>query len=777
MWWNWLPWRYVIRRVARAHGILDPIALLSHLHRFAQPAEVAAPMELLRAGVLFHARGLINTGAIQHNLDWIWPFWVQRQFDPSDDAFIPRAFSITHVNLTHRNWTAVGLPDVDALPIVDPHGLVTPHWDGWSLEGWIVADDGRQLIPSTINGRNQSAASVEQRFELEPSPVVETHSHTNGLDLVSRADVIAQRGIAHCRTTLVATSDAPAWLVVALRPYNPEGVSFLREVQLASQSDGWLVNAADQVRFSEPCAGHKFSRYRDGDVDLRLLARSEAMSVHCDVGMATAAALFRMAPHERREVSVDVPLKADASADDRRSAQPARAVNVPTWHEALAGCCTISIPDARMQFLFDAALRTLVLHSPGDIYPGPYTYKRFWFRDAAFMLHALLCLGFESRAERVLARFPGRQAHNGYFRSQEGEWDSNGEALWILDRWRELTGRGPKPEWRHAIERGAEWIVRKRLADSLDAPHAGLLPAGFSAEHLGPNDYYYWDDFWSVAGLRSAAAMLEQLGDHSSPTKYRSEADRLMAAIERSLALAAPRLDQRAVPASPYRRMDAGAIGSLAVDYPLQLWAPGEPRLLETVRFLRENCFFRGGFFQDMIHSGVNAYLTLHVAQVMMRAGDPQAFALIQTVADLASPTGQWPEAIHPRTLGGCMGDGQHAWAAAEWLLALRACFVREEDDRLVVGAGIPEAWLSPNSPALRLGPTATRWGRVSVHIAPAAEAIEVRCDGPWHAAAPPIEVAFPGRPIIALDSATNRATIVRDVAAPLSAFGSRLAP
>ena len=138
MWLKWLPWRYIVRRVARAHDFLDPVSILSHLHRFAQPSEVAEPIELLRAGVVFHARGLMNTRAIQHNLDWIWPYWVERQFEPKDCSFIPRAFSITHVNLTHRNWTAVGLPDYEEMPIVDPRGLVTPFMDSWSLDGWIV---------------------------------------------------------------------------------------------------------------------------------------------------------------------------------------------------------------------------------------------------------------------------------------------------------------------------------------------------------------------------------------------------------------------------------------------------------------------------------------------------------------------------------------------------------------------------------------------------------------------------------------------------------------
>ncbi len=128
VWTRWLPWRFVIRRLARAHGFLDPLALIAQLRRFAQPSEVGEPVELLRAGMVFHARGLINSRVLQHNLDWVWPYWVERQFDPKDDAFVPRAFSITQVNLTHRNWTAIGVPDCEALPIVDPRGLLTPHF-------------------------------------------------------------------------------------------------------------------------------------------------------------------------------------------------------------------------------------------------------------------------------------------------------------------------------------------------------------------------------------------------------------------------------------------------------------------------------------------------------------------------------------------------------------------------------------------------------------------------------------------------------------------------
>lgn len=743
MWLKWLPWRYVLRRTALAHGFLDPVGVLARFYRFAQPSEVGAPIELLRAGAVFHARGLINTGAIQHNLDWVWPFWVERQFNPADVAFIPRAFSLTHVNLTHRNWTALGLPGVDRLPIVDPRGLLTPHWDGWSLDGWILADGGLQLIPSR-------AERVHQILDLEAPLAVITRIQQQGLRLEARASVDRHAGQPWCRQVFHAAADRPAWFVLSLRPYNPEGVSFIHRVRLDADQRAWTIDDRQRVFFAPTPERHRVSTYRLGDVYQRLPAGDDLEQVECDVGMATAAALFSIEPGQVRTVEVAVPLAGPPTWTER-AARRRSAVRCPrhsgsgqAWDEALAGAARLSVVDPRIQFLYEAALRTLILHTPGDVYAGPYTYKRFWVRDAVMILHALLAAGLTAHAGRLLPGLLSRQTEDGYFLSQEGEWDSNGEALWLLGRYCELAGVEPPVDWRRALVKGGRWILRKRVRTLRPVPHAGLLPPGFSAEHLGPNDYYYWDDFWSVAGLRQAAGLLELLDRSHHAAMLREEADSLMAATEASLERVASRLGCRAMPASPYRRLDAGAIGSVVAGYPLQLFPAHDPRLLETAQWLRANCFVRGGFFQDVIHSGVNAYLTLHVAQVLLRARDPEWFDLLEAIAGLASSTGQWPEAIHPHTGGGCMGDGQHAWAAAEWIMALRNAFVREEQQRLVLAGGIPAQWLAGGQP-VSYGPTPTPWGRVSVDVQSCADELLIRWQADWRSEPPLIESAPTG--------------------------------
>ena len=736
MWLKWLPWRFVVRRIARGRGFVDPISLLSHLHRFAQPSEVAAPMELLRAGVVFHARGLMNTGAIQHNLDWVWPYWVERQFDPSDESFIPRAFSITHVNLTHRNWTAVGWPDHDWLPIVDPRGLVTPFWDGWSIDAWIMADDGGELLPSRI-------PAASQRLTFDPGVRVETNATSDGLSLSSVTNVELDGENPICQMRLSATASRPAWLAVCLRPYNPEGVSFVHTIDLSADRGSWTVDSDERVFFSSAPDRHTVSTYRLGDIHARLRQAQDAASVNCDVGMATAAAMYRLEPNVLREMTVGVPLRRHSEAGVTTVPHTAAI----SWSDSLAGHAELQVPDRQFKYLYDAAIRTMILHSPGDVYPGPYTYKRFWFRDAAFILHAMLCAGLTARVEPVLELFPKRQTRKGYYLSQEGEWDSNGEALWILDRFCELTGRPVKQHWLPSIRSGANWILKKLLPnDQRHGLHAGLLPAGFSAEHLGPNDYYYWDDFWAVAGLRSASNMLRQSGDPTEAARLARAADELLGVIDRSIERSTQGRSYPGIPASPHRRMDAGAIGSVVAGYPLSLYDGRDQRLLDTVEFLIQRSFYRGGFFQDMIHSGINPYLTLHVAQVLLRAGDERYLELMQTVAELASPTGQWPEAVHPRTLGGCMGDGQHVWAAAEWVMMIRNCFVREEHGQLLIGSGIPSAWLEGSGrESINFGPAPTPHGPVSVAIEPAADSVAVRWSGEWRSSAPEIEVRLPG--------------------------------
>ncbi len=728
---NSRPTRFLITRIARAYGFLDPVALMGKLRGFAQPSEVAEPIELLRAGMLFHARGLVNTKAIQNNLDWVWPYWVERQFNPSDASFIPRAFSFSHINLTHRNWTAVGLPDVPFYPIVDPRGLVTPLFDGWSLDVWFVPREGPVLFPSKL-------AEFEQQLTLDETLVVTSAAERAGVRIESRVQLDWEGDAPSCRIAIHTSGVSDGAVAIALRPYNPEGVSFVDSVAIRDDRRAWIVNNKHRVEFDRVPRRHLLSRYADGDVSLRLGEDIRLTEIECGVNMATAAALFPVQDLGGQPLVVRTPIY-----DELEPKKRPHFARTASWADALKPLARLQCADREVSRLYDLALANTVLHAPQEVYPGPYTYKRFWFRDAVFILNALLSLGGVERTRRVMGEFAPRQRRDGYFLSQEGEWDSNGEALWMYRRFAELTGETLPDEWLRAVTKGAQWIARKRMPRNTRHPAAGLLPAGFSAEHLGPNDFYYWDDFWGVAGLRAAATLLREKQPKFADECAR-EAEDFLATIVRSFPAGPHRRFPGAIPASPKRRMDSGAIGSLVADYPLQLFPRGDDGILRTVEYLCEHCLHGGGFFQNMIHSGINAYLTIHLAQVKLRADDPVgAWALMDQVIALASPTGQWPEAIHPLTGGGCMGDGQHIWAAAEWLMLIRNLIVQEENDGLVIGAGLKPEWR--RGAEFVFGPTLTPHGAVTVRVTEDPRGVRVLIDGAWRAQPPHRDVCLPG--------------------------------
>ncbi len=736
----------LLRRAARRHGFADPLLTLGRMRRLTRPSSVHEPIELVRAGAAFHARGLLNTRVFQFNLDWIWPHWVSRQYDPLDAAFLPRAFSFSHVNLTHRNWSALGLPGMDRYPIVDPRGMVTlPEPLGWSLDWWFLPDSGDpadRLFPSR-------AANASQRPDATADLGVETAIFGRDCELVTRASVTrhdAPDAPPMLELEACVVTDVPGRLLLAVRPVSPEGVGEIGAIQL--EGDSILVDDRQIVRLGARPEGFVTAAHGGADLHERLAEAGPRARVECPAGLATGAAVYDVVGHSRVTVRARVPLVPRAFASRGRvrwrpRSRPGTRVRLETWTEARAGTSVLSCPDERWERLHRAAIDSLILLSPGEVFPGPWTYRRFWFRDACLMLHGMLAAGLHERVGRALRAFRDRQKSDGFFHSQEGEWDSNGQVLWIADLFEAHSASTLDPETHRSLVAGAEWIVRKRTGDPATA---GLLPPGFSAEHLGPVDQYYWDDFWGLAGLHAASRMAGRRGDAALADRFAREAVAFAADIRSSLDRLPPEVAAAGIPASPHRRMDAGAIGSLVADHPLQLPGFVSGPFLRTADWLRANCCATGGFFQDMIHSGTNAYLTLALAQTFLRHGDPRHLDLVQRTAGLASSTGHWPEAIHPHTHGGCMGDGQHGWAAAEWLLMMRALFVREEADHLVLGSGIP-AWWRNSADAVGFGPTSTRWGRITIRLRRADGGWRLEWDAAWHAAAAPprLVVAVPG--------------------------------
>lgn len=741
-------------RVLGPRWRLHPIvaAYLAHSLRIGKSPQL--PSALVPLAARLWARGWFNRQFLDTHRHWILPYWATRQLDPADRGFVGRALLPVLINSGYRNWTAIGNPGSQYEAIVDPRGLITPQpneW-GWSFDVWL-AIDGQCYFPSRLA---DNAVSQQLRENL---PIVQTMYEPSRLRVMQEA-FAAQDERSGDWVILRVMVENPrgearqATLYLTARPFNPEGVAIVHHVEFRAGEDDtcelWLndtlaaylpkpdgIACANELAGDLPLDLAPLNRPIDAPSSPKLGSLigqdddSASAQISSPAGVATAMAAYRLElrPHSHQTVTAALPMTLRRGGDPQaaRWTKPEVAFTLQQatsarWRELLAQGMRISVPDERVQNAFEAnKAHLLILHDGDSITPGPFLYHEFWFRDAAFMLHALDQLGYHEQVKQVLAQYPRRLRKDGYYLAQEGEWDANGQALWTLAEHTRLSGDLEllaRQYWQ--VLNAAHWIDAARQKTKRGTPRApehGLLPAGLSAEHLGPNDFYFWDDFWGLAGLAAAVYAASIFGQPGDEAKLRAAYDAFAKDVDAALDAVAARTGARWMPASPYRNADSAMVANLIAVYPLQLFTPDDPRIVATLDELERIAFVDGAFFHNVGHAGFGTYLALQIAGCLLYQRKREAWAGVRWLLDHASPTFTWPEAIHPLTRRGGHGDGQHGWASADFVSFIRNALLFEEQDHLVITPALPEEWVFETA-SIKVERAPTHFGNIDLTLA-----------------------------------------------------------
>ena len=728
---------FVFEQVLKQLGI--PADAIHQLQITGQLSDVNGngfPPELFQLSAPMVTRGLLNYAILQMKRDWLYPYWVHQQLDPKSKSFVARSQNPLLLNITHRNWTMLGSPNGEYEAIVDPCGLLTPLPREWSIDVWLVTDHGT-FQPSLSNPISQEydtkAPRITTRFDVQGISIeIEAFVDTTN----QGRDVLFQA--VHVTNNTDQTSDA--LVCFAVRPFNPEGVVPIHNIEFKHARQLHVDKCLGLVFAEEPQRVYCSNAQR-GDA-VNILRRqvecgnwksSEATDlkhfVSCPIGLANAAVVFEtnLASNTKRSIHMSVALgtkkelsRVQSKSTWRVSFEQRRKRHRTRWDKERSTGAVIELADERLQKLFDANVLTLLqLHDGAFISPGPFLYHHFWFRDAAPMVYALDRLGYHRRARQVIDGIPERQTSDGFFRGPDGEWDSNGEVLWLIEQHAALSYSSSwlKHLFPH-IQRGAEWIIQKRKQSNETATtHRGLLPPSLSAEHFGTVDQYYWDSFWGLRGIRSAAALARIIHRREIAERWDREAENFSKDIRRSLEIAADRLGRILIPASPSRPFDESAVGFVSGIYPLSITDVFPSAFEATLNEFTDRFVDERGFFHPIIHSGYNPYLTLQLAHAFLLRGQSQrAWHIAETIFHQCPSPYSLPEAIHPKTGGGSMGDGHHGWAAAEIVLFLLDCLVKEKDETLTLFQDIQERMLHWGTNSAMHG-VATSFGKIGCTI------------------------------------------------------------
>ncbi|MBF0220273.1 MAG: hypothetical protein HQL49_12215 [Gammaproteobacteria bacterium] len=686
------------------------------------------PVELVDQGLELILSGLNNTLAIQCNLDWIWPWWVEQQQNPAKSSFIPTGISLVTTNLSQRNWTSIGVFGSCYESMVDPVGMVTLHPFGWSVLPYLKLN-GRHYLPTRMDG------AISQALLDGVIPAVVTcYTTQSGLDwhsTISALNIDGEEVIDLCHTLHNHSTAAIAVTFgLSIRPYNPLTIGHINKIRL--KKGLWRVNGVAALLLLETADRHAVADRNTGDPILIETLHSDKPLLTSRSGIAAGVSEYRLtlAPGESRTLTALAPLSRQ-SASSRSTLShlttsrvaAARGENSRFWQQQSQRGTLVTLPDLRWQTLFTALKNHLHVFDDGSHFsPGNFFYHDHWFRDSAFIAAAFEMVGFTEAVDLKVKDYLRRQTRSGFFRSQNGEWDSNGQAMVTLVNHVRYTGnRDLLLRIYPALLQGTRWIKKMRTAaPSVGSPyqtlHDGLLPAGFSAEHFGPNDHYYWDNFWSLAAIRVTLWAAETLQRDKDIIQLSELLDQYQTVVDNSIGRTMAQMPDNTLSCSPYRRMDSAAIGNLIALVPLNLYPLDAPWVAATLDYLYENNVIQGLFYQKIIHTGLNIYLTVQLARVLQLRQDERWEVMFEAIMAHATPTLTWPEAIHPRTGGGCMGDGDHGWATAEVLVLMRSALVCEQGQALWLGVGIPERWYREDL-HLAVNSAATLFGLLSFQL------------------------------------------------------------
>ncbi|QEP44452.1 hypothetical protein D5085_15740 [Ectothiorhodospiraceae bacterium BW-2] len=696
------------------------VRFFNGLNYLGRPGKVFFPVELIDQGLELILSGLNNTLAIQCNLDWVWPWWVEQQQNPAKESFIPTGINLVTTNLSQRNWCSIGVYGSCHESMVDPVGMLTLHPFGWSLLPYLRLEQ-QLYLPPTLS------QAVRQSLLHEDLPVIITHYPIDNSPLqwqttlraleIDGEELIEMTQQCHNRGTTPLTIT----LGFSIRPYNALTVGHIHSIGYKKRL--WRVNGHAAVLFLSEPNRHSVSGRQGGDPIYYPTPQSYPRHASRS-GIAAGISEYDLSLNggERVEITaLGMVHKRSRRANNQfrnlhlDSLKRARERDLALRQQWRERGMMLQLPDASWQRLFYALKNHLPVFDDGSHFsPGTFFYHSHWFRDSSFIATAFDCLGLGEVVEPKFTDYLRRQTPSGFFRSQNGEWDSNGQAMVaMVNHCRRYGKTALLTRLLPALLKGARWIERMRLPlqeGSAKPPHAGLLPAGFSAEHFGPNDHYYWDNFWSLAGLEAVVWATTTL-NHPKRRHYEQLLSEYRSVVEASMQLSLQRTMGGVLPCSPYRRIDSAAIGNLVAISPLGLFPPDSDWVGATTDYLWQNNLSQGLFYQKIIHTGLNVYLSVQLARVMLLRQDWRWLEIMAAIQSHASPLYTWPEAIHPATGGGCMGDGDHGWATADVLMLLRTALVTEEQQQLWLAIGVPIGWYGEGMRlSLNHAPTQAGW-------------------------------------------------------------------
>jgi hypothetical protein len=645
-------------------------------------------------------------------------------------------------------WTVVGADGDTEEALLGEYGALEPGKRLWSVEPFLWVD-GKLVSWSDV----EAVPSLEKGYL--PIPTVTWRRSGLSLEITAFAAGDAGKSALFARYRL--RNDGPerqrARLLLAIRPFQvnptwqflnaPGGATEVREIAW----DGRQVQVDGRTIIPlQPPAGFGAATFDQGEAVESLLTGKlpPAQRVSDPIAHASAALAwdFDLASGETGETGIAIPFHPKAPIPP---VETAFADTVRSWEEKL-GRVEIRGP-VDLVAAMKSTLAWILIHRDGpSIQPGSRSYERSWIRDGAMTSAALLRLGHEPEVRQFLTWFAPYQFSDGKVpccvdsrgADPVTENDSHGELLYLIaEHWRYARDRAFLEQmWPH-VEKTVAWIDQlrqQRRTDEYRKPdklrYFGLLPESISHEGYSSKPVHsYWDDFWALRGLKDAVELATALGKTDQQTRWTAIRDEFRSDLLASLrqSIADHKIDF--IPGSADLGDFDATSTTIALEPAGELADLPQKELHRTFeRYWEEFVARRDGKKEWEAYT---PYEWRTVGSFVRLGWRDRAQELLDfLMADRLPPAwNQWPEVVwrDPRAPK-FLGDLPHGWVGSDFLRSVLDLFAIEEEDRLVLGAGIPDSWLAGEG--VEVKGLHTKWGRLDLAMRQQGGAVRVRIGG-----------------------------------------------
>jgi hypothetical protein len=626
-------------------------------------------------------------------------------------------------------WTVLGVDGGHETGLFSEDGALEVARGGFTVEPFVVADG--QLVSWADVKISQS---LRDNYLPIPSvhwqhPQWRLHSTAFARGTPDQAQLVAHY-------TLENTSDRPLTLrlVLALRPFQvnpptqflntPPGVSRIDAIDW--DGSAMRVNGERRVFALQPPDALGVSSFDAAAIPDQLTGAGWQASrqVQDATGHAAGALAYdvTLAAHASASIGLLIPLTGAAPLPLAESGPPALWLGhaqdavAAEWRDRL-NQVTLQTPPAGQPLIdtLRSSLAHMLMTRDGPVLrPGTRSYARSWIRDGAMMSEALLRLGQDAVARDYLTWYAPYQFASGKVPccvDRRGadpvpENDSQGEFIFLTAQlWRYTHQRDLlEAMWPHVAAAAAYMETQRQSergsANLTPARRAlfGLLPASISHEGYSAKPMHsYWDDFWGLRGYRDAADIASALGQSAAAHTLARQGDQFERELLDSLQRAATLHHIGYLPgAAELGDFDATSTTVALSPGGLQQRLP--PALLHGTfaRYWEEFSARQRGQRDWKVYT---PYELRTVASFVRLGWRERAHALLDFFMRDRRPAAwnQWAEVVgrdprEPRFLG----DMPHGWISSDFIRSTLDLFAYERpaDHALVLGAGIPAAWL-----------------------------------------------------------------------------------